>query len=266
MSTPRPPIHPSAWKLEERANTLYRQERYDLAMQDYSHLLNDDPQNPVYQCRVGMCLLGLGHLQQAFLNIEHAVAENPNVWVTHYFRSLFANYSGWVNESFDSAYEAARLGPHHPAPWAHLARLHQWQGQGKECLEAISKAMEFDPINSDFLAIRSWALVILGRREEADAMVQQALRSNPEGTTAHVAAGIARLRDSPDAAISHLYEALRIDPNNRQTHEVVKIARIMAGRTEENPYGVNLARTKASQIRVIALIVLLILLLVIAFR
>jgi tetratricopeptide (TPR) repeat protein len=96
------------------------------------------------------------------------------------------------------------------------------RGHIKIALSAIDEALKFDPTDSYALNLRIELLKAKGDHKRARVAALEALEMNPENERAHALAGVLNLelRDR-DCGISHLQEAVRLDPgveNVRRTY------------------------------------------------
>jgi Tfp pilus assembly protein PilF len=172
-----------------------------------------DPQNAMAHA---LLALGLAHLRQprdAVAAGRQAVALDPEMSFAHYAL-------GWALLEHDdasgaerAAREALRLSPDGDG-YALLAQGLTRQRKWREALETASRGLEVDPEHSGLANIRAMALGALGRREEADGAVRDALAAAPDDPAAHANRGWLLLRQSnPDAALESFRAALRLDPS-----------------------------------------------------
>jgi len=105
--------------------------------------------------------------------------------------------------------------PEDPSSHYFLAWHFSLHGDWRKSLAAIERAIEFDPDNAEYLAHRSKALTILGKKTEAKETTMQALKIDPESSSAFVQHGFALRLDGDIVGSMRAYrEALRNDPTD----------------------------------------------------
>ena len=160
---------------------------------------------------LGRVLVTLGELDAAIAATDTAIAFNPNLAVAHQGRGLALCFAGRSEEAIDALDEALRLSPRDPLAWSFmmvrsvaliLLRRHD------EALEWARKSQR-QP-NADGAvwpyALEASALAHLGRIDEARAALERALAIKPDFSTAFIDR-VMRLRNPDDRA--HYLDGLR---------------------------------------------------------
>jgi tetratricopeptide (TPR) repeat protein len=197
----------------DRALLLYRQNRFDLAEQEFRRVLGESPNDPTAHAFLGLCLAHQEKLDEAQREVEQAIVLAPAWAFTHSCRSQVLEHRRKFAEAEASAREAVRLEPLDADYWARLAAVLFRQEKWKDAYDSSMQGLEHDPENSGCMHLRTMALTKLGRQMEAVASVDAALRRDPDDALAHTNKGWALLHQGkPRAALEHFREALRIDP------------------------------------------------------
>lgn len=96
------------------------------------------------------------------------------------------------------------------------SRLALTQGEKKDALEAIDKAIELEPSNGEARLVRAQVLMTLGRGQEGLGDLEVAVKANPEDTNLHL--GYARLLvdaerfDEAEIAFEEIFQKAPDDP------------------------------------------------------
>jgi tetratricopeptide (TPR) repeat protein len=99
-------------------------------------------------------------------------------------------YAVWRARDFADAEKelslAIQLDPKDPLAHLWLSNVLATQGKYAECLEEIAKAQELDPSSASILAMKGERLYLTGKKEEGIALLNEAIRSEPRLSIAHL--------------------------------------------------------------------------------
>ncbi len=99
-------------------------------------------------------------------------------------------YALWRSGNFDEAEKelhlAIQLDPKDPLAHLWLSNVLASQGRDAECLVEIDKAQELDPASASILAMKGERLFWTGKKDEAIALLKEAIRSEPRLSIAHL--------------------------------------------------------------------------------
>ncbi len=160
---------------------------------------------------LGRVLVTLGELDAAIAASDTAIALNPNLAAAHHGRGLALCLAGQSEEAIDALDEALRLSPRDPVAWAFmmvrsvaLILLHRHD----EALEWARKSQRQPNAGGTVwpYAQEASALAHLGRIDEARAALERALAIKPDFSPAFIDRVI-RLRNPDDRA--HYLDGLR---------------------------------------------------------
>ena len=198
-----------AWKKSEVIAPLEPSAKFSLAMVyvEMGHpawampvlesLAKDDVKQALYPYWLGRLDYQAQHYDAAIAYFQKAISLDPgmaraydNLGLCYFYQNLNAK----ALENFAKAIELEK-GSAHPSAWPHLN-----------------------------MAI---TLKFLGRNEEAEKELREAVRLNPEMAQAHYQLGtVLEAEDHTDAAITALQEAIRLDANYAEPHyELARIYR-----------------------------------------
>lgn len=114
--------------------------------------------------------------------------------------------------------DVVRKAPHNVRGHAGVARWYQKTGQWEESLRSARRAAEIVPRDAAVRSDVALALWRLGRRDEALAMYETALRLGPDCPEAHLNFGNALRQSDPEAAIEHFRRSLQARPEYSEAH------------------------------------------------
>ncbi|MCL2700468.1 MAG: tetratricopeptide repeat protein [Phycisphaerae bacterium] len=197
----------------ERARVLLTQHRPEQAELELRRALVDEPDQPIYQAILSLCLRDLRKHAAALKEARNAVANGPDLPLAHYAHACALDAVDEFPAALDAVAEAIRLDPEDADFHALRASLFLQMENPDGALHAADEGLAHDPANADCATMRSRALLLLGRKSEAASAAQHALEQDPDNANSHASAGWIRLQQSRyDEATEHFAEALRRQP------------------------------------------------------
>ncbi|MDH4377986.1 MAG: sulfotransferase [Ramlibacter sp.] len=122
--------------------------------------------------------------------------------------------AGRVEEAEPYLARSVELMPKSGGAWLNLARAHQVQGQFEQALEALDQAAPLEDKEPEiYAALRADVLERLGRKEEAVALLRQAVNAGQRGAVENLVSKLAAQGDH-DQAWHALREAIDREPEN----------------------------------------------------
>jgi tetratricopeptide (TPR) repeat protein len=199
----------------ERAILLFQQSRYDLAEAELRQALAEEPRDGYAHALLALCLAAREQYSPATEEAQQAVHLAPDMSFAHYALASIWNKRNHDKEALDAIHEALRLDSSQTNYYALLAQIHLNEARWREALDAAERGLQLDAEDVDCNNLRAIALVKLGRKSEAGATIDAALRRNPDNAVTHANQGWTLLeRNQPKEALEHFREALRLDPQN----------------------------------------------------
>jgi len=197
----------------ERARVLLTQHRPELAERELRLALADEPDQPVYQALLALCLRDLRRNSAALTEARNAIANGPDLPLAHYAHACVLDAVDELPAALDALAEAIRLDPEDADYHALRASLFLQMENPDSALRAADEGLAHDPTNTDCATMRSRALLLLGRKSEAASAAQHALEQDPDNAHSHASAGWIKLQQGRyDEAAEHFAEALRRQP------------------------------------------------------
>lgn len=199
----------------ERACLLFDQNRHQLAETELRQALLDEPDNPRALALLAICLSERKQYAEATETAERAIRSAPDSPLGFQALASVLNDRNRFKEAQAAIEEALRLDPYNVNSFGKLAQTLIHQKEWRSALNVAESGLEIDAEDVDCANLRAIALVKLGRREEAGAMIDVALGKNPDNPITHANQGWTLLEQGqPKKAMEHFREALRLDPNN----------------------------------------------------
>jgi tetratricopeptide (TPR) repeat protein len=199
----------------QRALLLFEQNRYEMAEAELRQVLVMDPHDPYAHAILALCLAHRDQVNEATEEARQAIHVAPDFAFAHYALAWTLHQRHRGSEALAAVREAVRLDPENADYHALEAQVHLDAKHWPEALAAAERGLQLDSEHVSCTNLRAIALVKLGRKAEAGATIDAALRRNPDNAITHANQGWACLEQSePRKALEHFREALRLDPGN----------------------------------------------------
>jgi tetratricopeptide (TPR) repeat protein len=199
----------------QRGLLLFQQSRHELAEPEFRQALGVEPHDPYPHALLALCLAQREQFKEATEEARQAIHLGPDFPFAHYTLASILHDRREYDQALQAVEEALRLSPEDPDFCALLSQIHLDRKQWRPALEAAERGLRFDPEHIACTNLRAVALVKLGRKSEAGATIDAALRRNPDNAVTHANQGWAYLEQgNPEKALEHFREALRLEPTN----------------------------------------------------
>lgn len=213
----------------EAGRQLILARRPEMAERELRGWLAMNPEDPFGHAMLAWCLAQLERKDEAVQAAGEAVRLAPDWAYVHGVMGEVCLNVGRQRQAEEAARTALALDPNDAGYYAILAAalLNQpLRFKTGAALRAAEAGLAVDPDDADCARLRTQALLRLGRRREARQAAAYALKTAPDASEAHAAAGWVELAAGGDRARSraHLREALRMDPENRDAARGLRIA------------------------------------------
>lgn len=196
-----------------RAQLLYQQSRYDLAVSELHQALVDDPDSVQAHTLMALCQAMSKRYDVALASARMAVGLAPDFAYAHYALSWVYDRLDRMQDAEQTINEALRLDPVNADFYGHAAALRLQKKAWQAALDMAEQGLVLDPEHTQCTNTRSIALTHLGREEEAGSTLAAALARDPDNAITHANQGWRLLQQGHrDQAMQHFQEALRLDP------------------------------------------------------
>lgn len=211
-----------SFHLVQRAWAAYQAEHYDIAEQEVRSALAIEPNDSEALSVLSLCAMQRQQRAAAVQLAEQAISHAADEAIYHYRLALIHGRFGDHKAAEPPLRISLELEPTLAPAYSLYAWVYFVRGHIKIALTAIDEALKFDPTDTYALNLRIELLKAKGDHKRARVAALEALQVDPENERAHALAGVLnlKLRDR-DCGISHLQEAVRLDPgveNVRRTY------------------------------------------------
>ncbi len=187
-------------------------QEYDRAEKSFSEALKADPSNFDVLYNLGVAARRGGHLERAQQVFEAALRSKPeDVDALYAYGDLLSATKDFLAASA-VLYRAARLAPGRADVLLLLAQATEALGYYEDTSSTLEKYLKLRP--NDEVAQRELglSLILQGRFEEGLPKLQEFVRRHPQDAMGQYQLGAGEATDSPEKALAHLDEALKLDP------------------------------------------------------
>lgn len=198
----------------ERARVLLDQGRHDLARREYQKALQEDPEMTDAHAGLAFCFFQLGNLNDAIREAQEALRISANCATAHTVLALCYRDTLVVDKAITEIGESIKFEP--DVPWHYwvkssiLFKTKSWA----EARDAVEQGLTHNPNDTNCLNGASSVYIELGDLNKAKELASRSLSVDPEcGETHHLLGRIQMLEGDHDAALASFQEALRLNPN-----------------------------------------------------
>jgi len=187
-------------------------QQYDRAEKSFSEALRADPSNFDVLYNLGVAARRAGHLERAQQVFEAALRSRPeDIDALYAYGELLIATKDFLTASA-VLYRTARLAPDRADVLLLLAHATEELGYYEDTASTLEKYLKLRP--NDEVARRElgFSLILEGRFEEGLPKLQQFVLRHPQDAKGLYELGAGEATDSPEKALAHLDEALKLDP------------------------------------------------------
>jgi tetratricopeptide (TPR) repeat protein len=187
-------------------------QQYDRAEKSFSEALSADPSNFDVLYNLGVAARRAGHLERAQQVFEAALRSRPeDVDALYAYGELLIATKDFLTASA-VLYRTAKLAPDRADVLLLLAHATEELGYYEDTASTLGKYLKLRP--NDEVARRElgFSLILEGRFEEGLPKLQQFALRHPQDAKGQYELGAGEATDSPEKALAHLDEALKLDP------------------------------------------------------
>jgi Flp pilus assembly protein TadD len=205
----------------DRAHALlFDLKRPELAEQELRKVIAANPNDALAVTMLAHSLGRQGKLREAEQAIGDAIRLGPDLAYTHRIRGWLLDQRERLWEAEEAFWEALRCDPGDQFSYYLLGRVLYRLGDPHGAIEVADRGLARCANDPWCLIVRAQALGTLGRVEEAEAVIDAALRIDPSLADAHTSQGwLATLRGDATRAITSYRTALELSPTDTWTQE-----------------------------------------------
>ncbi|MFZ5830177.1 MAG: tetratricopeptide repeat protein [Planctomycetota bacterium] len=207
-------MNPSTLSHFARGQVLYQQSRYEEAEKEFRHSLGAMPEHAPSHAMLALCLENRKKYAEATKAAQRAIHLDPTDPMCFLALSLVYHGRNRRKEALEAIGEAIRLAPERAHFWGTRAAMEFESEDWKAARKSAETGLMHDPDDTQCANVRAMALVKLGRRQEAEGVIAEALKQDPENALSHANQGWTMLHQGRiREAKQYFSEALRLDPN-----------------------------------------------------
>jgi tetratricopeptide (TPR) repeat protein len=199
---------------------LYHAHRFEQALAEFREAEKEMPPSPELDYYLGLCLTQLARYEEALLSLEKVVTSQFSFFHTMQSRMVLGYVYAITARHRLAQFEFAKVCEmlQSTQAFAGLGYVLYAQGNTKEAVEALKKALEIDPRNAN--AMNSLGFISCEERLDLPRGIQlcrQAVELNPRNPAYHDSLGWAYYRaGNLTEAKASLRRALDLAPGNRE--------------------------------------------------
>jgi len=164
---------------------------------------------------LGEALRASGRLDDAIAAYRRALDIRPDLVQSHNSLALMFKESGRLEEAIAACEKAIAINPEYAEAYSNLGNIHQLARCHEKAIPAYRRAIELRPEFAVIRANLAEACRALGRLEEAEALLKEALSQDPAMLRAYVDLGIVLLQKGDlGAALARCEACLARAPGN----------------------------------------------------
>ncbi len=206
----------------------------DQAVENYTRVIQFDPQNATAHSNLGVALTKLGRAGEAVTSYEKALAIEPDNAETHNNLAGVLKEVGKTDEAIASIAKAILLKPDYAGAYFNLGIIRADLAEYEVAITNFASALDFKPDYAEAHNKMGAALFEIGKQTEAVASFNKALEIEPDLVEAHNRLGIALVDLGKfEEAIASYNVALRIEPDYAEVHTNLGAALGELGKSEE---------------------------------
>jgi len=187
-------------------------QQYDRAEKSFSEALRADPSDFDILYNLGVAARRAGHLERAQQVFEAALRSRPeDVDALYAYGDLLIATKDFLTAG-DVLSRAARLAPDRADVLLLLAHATEALGYYEDTAGTYEKYLKLRPADEAARRELGFSLILEGRFEEGLPKLQQFVLKHPLDARGQYELGVGEASDSPEKALVHLNEALKLDP------------------------------------------------------
>jgi tetratricopeptide (TPR) repeat protein len=157
-----------------------RDNKLQLAIDTYRHVLEFDPSNVLVQIRLAKVLSWTNQYDEALAILDDVLSRDPEQSEALFRKAQIKSWQGNFDESIALFESYLEQEPNHPGGLMGIARVYFWAGQNERALEYFNRALEAGVDEVDARISMAKVYLAMQNNEQARAELETALALNPE--------------------------------------------------------------------------------------
>jgi tetratricopeptide (TPR) repeat protein len=187
-------------------------QQYDRAAKSFSEALTAEPTNFDVLYNLGIAAQRAGHLERAQRVFGAAVQSRPtDIDALYAYGGLLIETKNYLAASA-VLYRASRLAPHRADVLLLLAHDTEELGYYEDAVSAYKQYLKLRPGDDVARREHGFALILAGQAKDGLPELRQFVLRHPQDARGQYELGVGEATDSPQKALAHLDEALKLEP------------------------------------------------------
>jgi tetratricopeptide (TPR) repeat protein len=218
------PSGPQAAQQIEIGHRFMLAQRFERAIECFRAAIGFEPENADAHGRLAIALLGAERYEDADHVAAAAQQQWPEVAPLLQVRSSTLCALGKWQEATALLQHALALLPNCHVSYVSLGRILFQQEQYVEAETVLRQALHMEPEDWQTLLLFAATLAAQNKWQEAQRAFESVLQQAPHESAVHAEAALYFLQtDNPERAMTHVHEALRIEPQNELAHHCLTL-------------------------------------------
>jgi tetratricopeptide (TPR) repeat protein len=204
----------------EKAKTLIELKRFAEAKSALMSAYTEAPNDLETLYLLAFCAIQDKNIEEAKEFSAAMIAAAPNNPLSHYMNAQKEFLLDNEEAAEISLWEAIQYDPTDEDCWADLSLISINRKDWQKALEYAETGLNCNPESSSCLNHKALCLTKLGRKEELNLTIEDALMTNPHNAYTHANVGWSKLEQGEHKeARTHFLEALRLNPNSEHARQ-----------------------------------------------
>ncbi len=158
----------------------YARGQFDAAIAQLRKAIEWDPNSPPFHHDLAIMLSTAGRIKEAIASLEVAIKLDPRQALYQYELGLAWSEAGDIDRATQALEQTVKLEPAMSRAWYNLGLARNSKGDTAGAIEALTRGEAANPRDAALPYARAIILLQLGKKDEALAAAQAALRAQPD--------------------------------------------------------------------------------------
>lgn len=213
--------------------SYYGSRKFDAAARALKRAADMQPDNTELRFKLAQSYLWSAQYDAAKNEFRYLLTKNPDSAPVHMLLGEVLDAGNQHDQAIAEFEAAAKSSPREPGVHFGLGYLYWKEKRYQDALRAFQDELANQPQDAQSLLYSGDAKMHLGNRAEAVDLLGRALKGDRNLRLAHLDLGILLAASDPQSAVSHLRDAIRLDPAKPDAHYRLGQLLLKLGREQE---------------------------------